>query len=137
MRAILAAILLTFASVSVAAPPAFADGIERPRAPRPAPRPRPRAPAVRPAPVEAPAPVIIPQGPETVLLQPTTLAGGVGVDIGAGYGGEYVGGGTIIVRGARASAVAISFARASASAHAGFRGGFRGGRHGGGCGRCR
>jgi len=130
MRAILAALILATASIAIPAMPAYADGIDRPRAARPAPRPRP--PAVRPAPAPvAPAPVVAPE-PETVTLSQSFFSGGVGADVGMGFVG---GGGRVIVQGASATAIAFSSARASASA--GARGGYRGGHGGGGGCGCR
>lgn len=125
--AILAVLALVTAPV-LAAPEAYADGIERPRPPQRA-RPRPRPAPVAPAP--EPAPVVIERGPETVTLPESFFAstGGVGADVGAGaYSGT-----TVIVRGGSASTSAFAYASARSSARAGNWGG---GGHGGGCG-CR
>ncbi len=133
VRILLAALALAMSSAVVAPMPAFADGIERPSRPAPV-RPRPaRRPA--PVPVAPPAPVVAPAPQPDAVLLPAAFfgasAGGVGLDIGTGYVG---GGSTVIVQGARVSAISISSASASASARASSRS-FGGGRgHGGGYG---
>lgn len=124
--AIFAALALITAPVLMAPVPAYADGIERPRAPRPRVRPRPA-----PAPVPAPPPAVIEQGPETVTLSNSFFAssGGVGADIGVG---GYYSSSTVIIRGGSASASAFAFSSARASARGrGF--GHGGGGHGCGC----
>ncbi len=121
--AILAAFTLIAAPVLSAPGVAYADGIERPRMPRPPrhrPPPRPQAEAPPPAP-------IAPQGPETVTLSQAFFngsAGGVGTDIGTGF----VGGGTTVIVGGSAHASAFAFASASARS-----GGHFGGQGGCGC----
>lgn len=125
--AIFAALTLVAAPIVTAPSVAYADGIERPRAPRPRPRPRP------PAPVPAPAPApVIEQGPEVVTLSDSffTGGGGVGVDIGTGYVG---GGTTVIIGGSRASTFAYASASARAYGGARGRGGHGGGGHSCGC----
>lgn len=111
------------------APPAHADGIERPRARRPA-RVR-RQPA--PEPVRQREEVRIIEDSRYVTLPASFFAGGGGV--GADIGGGSYSSTTVIIRGGSASASASAFASARASA--GARGFGRGGGHGGGCGGCR
>ncbi len=116
------ALALMAAPVLATPSAAYADGIERPRAPRPRPRPAPQA--VLPAP-RLP---VIESGPETVTLSNAFFvgaAGGVGADIG---GGSYTGS-TVVIRGGLARSSAFDFA--SARARAGGRG--HSGGHGCGC----
>lgn len=119
MLALVSALAMFGAPLMAAPSVAYADGIERPRAPRPRPRPAPRP---APAPVPAPA---IEQGPETVRLPESFFAssGGVGADIATR---TYVYTSTRVIAGGRASASAFASARSFARA---------GGGHGGGC-RC-
>lgn len=124
--AIFAAFALVTAPVLMAPAPAYADGIERPRAPRPRPRPRPA-----PAPEPVAPPAIIERGLETVTLPNSFFAssGGVGADIGVG---GYYSSSTVIIRGNSASASAFAFSSARASARGRSFGHGRGG-HGCGC----
>lgn len=124
LMAMFAALALATAPIVMAAQPAYADGVERPR-PRPRPRVRPAPPAHTPAP---PAPR---RGPEEVTLSQSFFAGSSG-GVGADVGGDVIfgGGGTIILR---SGAQAFAFASASARATSGARGHFGGRRHGCGC----
>ncbi|HRP11503.1 MAG TPA: hypothetical protein PLK37_10745 [Terricaulis sp.] len=109
MRALIAALVLAAAPIA-AASPAFADGIERPRAPRPVP--------LIGAP-EAPAPV----ADDRYVTLPDGFfgasSGGVGADVGSSAHSSV----TVIVRGQSARASAYASARASARAGAYGRGG--------------
>jgi hypothetical protein len=130
VRAMFAALALVAAPVLMAPGVAYADGIERPRAPRQRPRARPAPPPPAPAPVPPP---VVETGPETVTLSNSFFAssGGVGADIGVG---GYYSSTTVIIRGGHASASAFAYASARASARGGGWG--HGGGKGGGCG-CR
>lgn len=131
VRAMFAALAFVAAPVLTAPNAAYADGIERPRAPRQRPRVRPAPPPPAPPPV---APPEVETGPETVTLSNSFFAGsggGVGADIGVG---GYYSSTTVVIRGGHASASAFAYASASASARGGGWG--HGGGKGGGCG-CR
>ncbi|PZO47548.1 MAG: hypothetical protein DCF16_17585 [Alphaproteobacteria bacterium] len=100
MLALFAALALVAAPIAFTPSIAHADGIERPRQPRPAlPRPRPAPELVAPA----PAPVVE-TGPETVTLSNSFFAGGGGV--GADIGGGYYSSTTVVIRGGSAHASA-------------------------------
>lgn len=125
-------VLALFAAIALLAapafaPPAYADGIERPR-----PRVTRRAPPPRPAPpVEAPPARVEQRVESNIVTLPESFfagGGGVGADIGGAYG--VYSSSTVIIRGGSASASASAFASSRASAGA-RGGGFRGG--GGGC----
>lgn len=123
-----AALILITASLAATPGFAHADGIERPH--HVIHHPHRRLPPVAPVPL---IPEKVTQGPEIVTLSEgffTGSPGGVGADIG----GNYAGGGTIVVSSGGARSVAIAFASASVHAGVGVHTGGHFGGHGGGCG---